>query len=250
MIRLIIAAILIVIFLILSIPFHGIMWLIGRKWPETMDMVSLRVLQGFFRVLLFVCGTKADIIGEENIPKDRTVLYIINHRSLLDIPLTLISFPGPTCFIAKKELARVPVLNLWLLRLHGLFLDRENIRKGLQTILDAIDMVKAGTASVAIFPEGTRNRGEDETDLLPFHEGSFKIASKSGCPIIPVSINGSAEILEKHFPRIRAAHVIVEYGKPILTSELEGEQRKFPGRYVQGLMKETLKKNQAALQSR
>ena len=61
--------------------------------------------------------------------------------------------------------------------LHCLFLDRKDIKQGLKTILTAVDKVKSGI-SICIFPEGTRNRNKDELDMLPFHEGSFKIATK------------------------------------------------------------------------
>lgn len=68
--------------------------------------------------------------------------------------------------------------------LHCLFLDRKDIKQGLKTILTAIEKIKSGI-SICIFPEGTRNKNKDELELLPFHEGSFKIASKSGCAIHP-----------------------------------------------------------------
>ena len=77
--------------------------------------------------------------------------------------------------------------------LHCLFLDRQDIKAGMKTILTAIDKVKSGI-SICIFPEGTRNKGENELEMLPFHEGSFKIATKAGCPIIPIAISNSAEI--------------------------------------------------------
>lgn len=86
-------------------------------------------------------------------------------------------------------------------RLYCLFLDRENPKEGLKTILQAIDYVKHGI-SICIFPEGTRNKGE-ELSLLPFHNGSFKIAEKTGCPIIPMSLNNTCDIFEGHFPFIK-----------------------------------------------
>ena len=112
--------------------------------------------------------------------------------------------------------------------------------------LTAIDKVKSGI-SIMIFPEGTRNKNESELDLLPFHEGSFKIATKSGCPIIPVSINNSSALFEDHLPYVKKAPVIIEYGEPIYVKELPKEQQKFVGRYVQDIIVETLKKNKSAL---
>ena len=130
--------------------------------------------------------------------------------------------------------------------LHCLFLDREDIKQGLKTILTAIDKMKSGI-SICIFPEGTRNKNDDETELLPFHEGSFKIATKSGCPIVPIAMNNTAEIFEAHFPRVKPCHVVIEYCKPIYVKELSREDRKALGAYTQNIIRKTIEKNKALL---
>jgi 1-acyl-sn-glycerol-3-phosphate acyltransferase len=111
----------------------------------------------------------------------------------------------------------------------------------MKTILQAIDYVKQGV-SIFIFPEGTRNKGE-ELSMLPFKEGSFKIALKTGCPIVPVSINNTAEIFENHLPRIKKTHVILEYGKPIYPKELDREEQKRIGATCQKIIEETIREN-------
>lgn len=139
----------------------------------------------------------------------------------------------------------MPLLSRWMKFLYCLFLDRTDLKAGLKTILTAIDYVKSGI-SIMIFPEGTRNKNASETELLPFHEGSFKIATKTGCPIIPVCISHSSAVFEDHLPRIVPTHVTIEYGAPIYPKELSREEQKFIGKYVQELMTETLKKNALA----
>ena len=136
----------------------------------------------------------------------------------------------------------IPLLSTWMRYLHCLFLDRQDIKAGMKTILTAIDKVKNGI-SICIFPEGTRNKGANELEMLPFHEGSFKIATKSGCPIIPIAISNSAEIFEAHFPKIKPCNVIVEYGAPIYPEQLEKEDKKRLGAYTQKVILEMLKKN-------
>ena len=98
--------------------------------------------------------------------------------------------------------------------------------------LKAIDLIKSGV-SVFVFPEGTRARTEE---MLPFKEGSFKIASKTGCRIVPIAITGSSAIFEDHLPWLKSGEVIVEYGKPFTIAELSEEDRKFPGRYTRSLI--------------
>lgn len=249
MIRFILTVIWVVGFLILSIPLFFAEWLIGKWNPKFRDISSLRIVQAAFKGVAFISGVKLTVIGEENIPKDQAVLYVGNHRSQFDIVLNYMRCPGLTGFVAKKELEKIPLLVNWMRYLYCLFLDRDNIKEGLKTILTAIDHVKNGI-SIMIFPEGTRNKNENELDLLPFHEGSFKIATKSGCPIIPVAISNSSALFEDHFPKIKAAPVVIEYGKPIDPKTLSREEQKFLGKQVQEQIRAMLEKNQTLLQER
>lgn len=242
MIRFILVVIVLVSFLILSIPVFFVEWLIGKFNPALRDISSLRIVQTAFRLIAWMSGVRLTVIGEDRIPEDTAVLFIGNHRSFYDIILTYARCRGLTGYVAKKELLKVPLLSRWMKFLHCLFLDRSDIREGLKTILEAIELVKSGV-SIMIFPEGTRNKNEAETDLLPFHEGSFKIATKTGCPIIPVSISNSSAVFEDHFPRIKPVPVTIEYGEPIYPKELTREQQKFLGRHVQGIILDTLKRN-------
>lgn len=244
MIRFILTVIFVVAFLILSIPVFLAEWLIGKKDPHLRDVSSLRIVQGAFRVVAWISGVKLTVIGEENIPEGEAVLFVGNHRSYFDIVLTYARCPGLTGFIAKKEMEKIPLLSRWMKFLYCLFLDRDDIREGLKTILTAIDYVKRGI-SIMIFPEGTRNRNENQLDMLPFHEGSFKIATKSGCPIIPVTITNSSAVFEDQFPRIRPVPVIIEYGKPVYPGKLSREEQKFIGKKIQDTILETMKKNSA-----
>lgn len=242
MIRFLLVVIFVVAFLILSIPVFLVEWLIGKWNPQLRDISSLRIVQWAFRVVAWISGVKLTVIGEEHIPKDTPVLYIGNHRSFFDIVLTYARCPSLTGYVAKKEMIKVPLLSTWMKRLYCLFLDRSDMKEGLKTILTAIDQVKAGI-SIMIFPEGTRGRGKNELEMLPFHEGSFKIATKTGCPIIPVALTGTSAVFEDHFPKIRSTKVTIEYGKPIYPKELSREEQKFIGRQVQNQMLEMLEKN-------
>ena len=146
-----------------------------------------------------------------------------------------------TGFVAKDSMGKIPSLRVWMRYVYCLFLDRKDIKQGMKTILQAIEYVKQGV-SIAIFPEGTRNTGE-ELSMLPFKEGSFKIALKTGCPIVPVAINNSAEIFENHLPKLKKAHVVIEYGKPIYPSELDNDEKKHVGVSCQNIIREMLQVN-------
>ena len=232
MIRLILVAIFLILFLVIFSPALIVEWIIGRFNPERKSKSSLWLVQKAFGIILFLSGTKVDVIGRENIPDDQPVLYVGNHRSYFDIVIGYRLIKGECGFIAKKEMEKIPFLRRWMKNIHCLFLDRKNIKEGLKTILAGIDKVKHGI-SIWIFPEGTRNR---DAGMMEFKEGSMKIAEKTGCPIIPVAMTGTAEIFEKHIPWIKKSHVTVTFGKPIDIKTLENDQKKFLGAYTRDVI--------------
>ncbi len=235
MIRFIFLSSFVILFLILSMPLMFIEWIIGKFNMDVKNKSSLAVVNWAFRCCLRITGVNLTVIGEDNVPLDTPVFYVGNHRSYFDILLTYTRVPRPTGYVAKKEMEKIPLLNIWMRNLHCLFLDRENVKEGLKTILTAIDKVKSGI-SICIFPEGTRNKVPDT--FLPFHEGSFKVAEKSGCPIVPMVINNSADIYEDHFPRIKKTHVVLEYLPPVYIADLPKEDKKRTGALILDQIKE------------
>ena len=246
--RLILDAIFLALYLILGLPFLIILCLMGKvkKWRYTSDIIALRMVQWAFKVMLFIAGTKQIVIGEENVPKDQPVLYIPNHRSYFDILLLYSRMPGLTGFISKDSMHKFYILRDWMKKLYCLFLNRENPREGLKTILQGIEHVKNGI-SICIFPEGTRNKTDE---MMPFKEGSLKIAEKTGCLIIPVALTNTAEIFENHVPWIRRCRVVIEYGTPIDPKTLSKEEKKFLGAYCQEKIQVMLEKNKALVEKR
>ena len=88
MIRLILVILAIGIFFILTPVLYLIKWIIGRFDAKKGDLCALRMVQGIFKIILFLSGVKTTVLGEENVPEDQAVLYILNHRSFFDVVLT------------------------------------------------------------------------------------------------------------------------------------------------------------------
>ena len=239
MLRIIIVLLFVIIYLIVGIPILAIEWIISKFNPYVADITQLRLVQWALKVILFLSGVKLTVIGEENVPTDEAVLYIGNHKSIFDIVITYARCKRLTGYVSKISMKKVPLLSIWMSRLHCLFLNREDIKEGLKTILAGIENIKNGI-SMCIFPEGTRNTTEEL--MLPFKEGSFKMAEKTGCAIVPMAITNSAEIFENHLPRIKSTHVVLEYGKPIYPNDLDKETRKKIGAYCQTIIQEMLEK--------
>ena len=161
MIRFILVALSVILFLIFSIPILIVEWLLGKANPDRKSRQSLAIVQFMFRFLLRLSGVTVTVRGKEKIP-DTSVLYVGNHRSYFDILVGYTTVPGLTGFVAKKEMDRYILLRDWMRNVNCLFLDRKNIKEGLKTILEGVAKIKAGI-SIWIFPEGTRSRGASET---------------------------------------------------------------------------------------
>ena len=243
MIRFVAVALIVILFLILSIPILLYERFLKKKDPEKQMHQSLAVVQFMFRLILKVSGVQVTVEGRENIPRDKAVLYVGNHRSYFDILVGYTTVPGLTGFVAKKEMLRYPLLKDWMTDVQCLFLDRKNLKEGLKTILEGIDKVKNGI-SIWIFPEGTRNRNPELSDLLPFREGRLKIAEKSGCAVIPVAMVGNADIFENHVPMIRKKKVAIRYGQPIYLKDLPPQIRRKYGAYVRDVIIQLLNEMQ------
>ena len=196
------------------------------------DLECLSIVKGKLKAILRICKVDVHAEGLENIPKDEAVLFVGNHRSDFDIVVAYSLMENVTGFISKDNLAKIPTLKLWMEELHCLFLDRDNLKQNLKVIIEAIQEIKRGI-SFWIYPEGTRAKGKSEEELLPFKEGSFKLAEKTGCKIIPVAMINTRKIFEEQFPFIKSTKVYVRFGEPILLSALSEEDRKHIGKYTE-----------------
>lgn len=243
-IRAVLTVLWVAIVLLIDLPLHVITMLIEKAKPGACTGFRYAYVHYALKVVWALGGGRATTLGFGNIPRDRPVLFISNHRSIFDVILSGAQIPVPTGYIAKKELAKSP-LGLIMKEIHCLFLDREDARQGLRTVLTAIDYIKKEHVSMYVFPEGTRSKVEGE--LLPFHAGSFKIATKAKCPIIPVTIVNSGDIFEDHKPYLKRVHVIIEYGEPIETADLDRQGvKELPDR-VRGIIEKTYTRNRELL---
>ena len=166
-------------------------------------------------------GANINVFGTENIPKDENVVFISNHQGDFDIAIFMALIPKEKGFVAKIELTKIPILRTWMKYLGCVFMDRKDLKQSLKTINEAIKFIKDGH-SMVIFPEGTRSKSDKIGD---FKAGSFKLATKTNCPIVPVTIDGSYKIKEKNNGIIKPAEVNVYIHKPIYTLNLSQEEK-------------------------
>ena len=127
MIRLILALLTAIVYLIGTLPVLLILWLLGKSRPAARDRAARVMIRWVFRVLIKVSGIRVTVIGEERVPGDTAVLYTGNHRSIFDILITYVRSPRICGYVAKKELGGIPLFSLWARYINCLFFDRKDL---------------------------------------------------------------------------------------------------------------------------
>lgn len=173
-------------------------------------------------ICLAICRVKVEAEGQEHIDPGQPYVFMSNHQSNFDIAATIHTIPVSFRFVAKRELARIPIFG-WALVLGGhIVIDRGNTEQAVQSLRRAAEKIRRGV-NVIIYPEGTRS---PTGRLGPFKSGGFHLALQAGVPIVPISVSGSHRIAPKKSLRIRGGRIKVVYGRPISTEGLGPEDRK------------------------
>ncbi len=164
-----------------------------------------------------------EIIGKENIPYDRPALYVANHQGNFDPAMLLAYLDVPASYIAKRSLDKMPFINIMMDNIDVQYIDRDDPKQQIQVVLNSIKMLKDENYSVVVFPEGTRGDGPA---LGEFKAGTFKIATKAKVPVVPITLNGTYDIMEANNNKISKANVQMVIHKPIETAEMTKEEQK------------------------
>ena len=187
------------------------------------------------RGILKVTGVSLSVEGLENIPKDTPCVFVGNHRSYYDIPLLLASLDKPHGILAKEELEQIPLLNRWMKLLGCVFVQRDDLRASVRALNDATAIVESGKSFV-IFPEGTRYKGE-EGGAGEFKAGAFRIAVKTGVPVVPVALTGARALFEGNGNLCHPGSVHIKVLPPIRTEGMsKAEQKQLPDAVRQAIL--------------
>ncbi len=160
-------------------------------------------------------GSTLEVIGVENVPRDKSVVFVANHQGNFDIPLVSGFVPVPKGFVSKEEIGNYLIFGKWMKLMNCVFIKRGNPREALKSINEAAKQIKAGYSQV-IFPEGTRSR---DGQIKKFKPGALKIAMKSKAPIVPITIIGTKDIMVKKSPVIKPASVKMIISEPVIVGE-------------------------------
>ncbi len=149
--------------------------------------------------------------GVDQIDWSRPCVVMANHQSYLDVLALYHALPRCFGFVAKKGLFAVPFFGGVMRALGCVSVDREKHVEALAHMREAAGAVAAGT-TIAIFPEGTRSRGDG---ILRLKKGPFYLAQLAGVPTVPVGIRGSAALMPRQNTGIRPGVMEVHVGAPL-----------------------------------
>jgi 1-acyl-sn-glycerol-3-phosphate acyltransferase len=139
--------------------------------------------------LLRIFGIKVRVIGAENIPQDRSSIFVANHSSIIDLyAIGSLRLPGMTGLV-KHEFLYIPFLNAAMVALGLVFVKRGSREAAKKSIEKLKVQVAKHPRTVLIFPEGTRS---PNGELQRFKMGAFHMAHQTGLAIVPAVIHGAA----------------------------------------------------------
>ncbi len=173
------------------------------------------------RRMIKVSGVEVKTSGFEGVPSDEPVVYVSNHQSWFDIFALLTVIPGQMRFVAKKELAKVPILGKAIRAAGHIYIDRSNRQEAFSAYERSAEYIRQGMSAV-VFAEGTRSR---TGELQQFKKGPFVLALAAQVPIVPVYCAGTFTLLRKGTLRIDPHPIAVMFGEPVSTEGLAYDDR-------------------------
>src|SRR5258705_1966753 len=180
------------LFWVLAAPIAA---LIGFPWTFITGDVSL-----LYRLFMFgawngvqLAGVRVKTVGLDKLDPARTYIFMSNHISNLDPPITLPLIPRRTSVMVKKELFRVPILGKIMLIGSLVPVDRGNRDSGIAAVRDAVKALEQGL-NMTTYVEGKRSF---DGKLLPFKKGPFYLARECNVPVVPITISGTEKVIPK-----------------------------------------------------
>lgn len=206
-----------------------------KKSPKEAEEYAYKKAQKIAKYVLKITRTDMQVSGIENVPMENCV-FIANHQAIFDGFALLAFIDKPFGFIAKKEIQKIPLVNSWIKSIGSIFINRESPRESIKTIQDGVEKINQGY-SMMIFPEGTRSL---KSKMNPFKKGSMKLAIKSKALIVPITIDGTYNVLETG-KKVTGNKINMVIHKPIHVNSLSKQEEQDLGEYVQNIIEQELK---------
>jgi 1-acyl-sn-glycerol-3-phosphate acyltransferase len=206
---------------------------------EETDWEKNKTPRKWAKGLVNIVGGRITVVGAENLPKGAVVI-VANHQGSFDIPVLIGFVPKPFGFISKVEVLKIPIVGAWMRVMNCVFMDRGSRAKSAEAIGTGVEVLKQGH-SLVIFPEGTRSKGGP---VQSFKAGSVRLAIDAEVPIVPIAIDGTADILEKNKGIMKPADVTITILPPVTLDTIKTMDSKTLAGHVQSLIAPYVKTSQ------
>lgn len=182
----------------------------AKHTDEYPELEKYKHIQYIFQTAVKSGNVELIVKGQENIPKENGFMIYSNHQGMFDILAIPATCDQPLAAVLKKELKDIPFLKQVIACTKSFPMDREDVRQSLEVIAATAEEVKKGR-NYMIFPEGTRSKNGNQ--MIEFHAGSFKIATKAKCPIVPVALIDCYKVFDQKGSK--PVRMQLHYLKPI-----------------------------------
>ena len=177
-----------------------------------------RCARAWSRLILATSGVRVQVTGLERLDPGRSYVFAANHQSIFDIPIVFSALPYQLRIVAKDSLGRIPFMGWHLHRAGHLLVDRRN--PGPDIVRKMARLVREGN-SLIVFPEGTRSV---DGSLGRFKKGSFLVALGAKLPVVPVTIEGSRQVMQKGRLMVRPGEVVLTVHDAVPTEGVRREE--------------------------
>jgi 1-acyl-sn-glycerol-3-phosphate acyltransferase len=171
--------------------------------------------------LLWISGARVELEPLPPLDWRQPFIFVMNHQSMLDIPLAFAGLPANLRFVAKHVLRYVPFLGGYMWMTGMVFVDRSNRSQAVASLRAAAARIRNGV-SILAYPEGTRSL---DGRIRAFKKGVFVLALEAGVPVVPVAIEGTGKVLPTGGMKIRSGVVRMKVGTPIVTAGRGPQER-------------------------
>jgi fatty-acyl-CoA synthase len=191
----------------------GVMWFLVLLAANR--RAAARISHAIARLILAAARIPVRVEGGELLDdwaRSGPWIFAPNHSSYLDIVVTVAVLPAGARFVAKGEIASMPIIRTLARRIGHFSFDRSSAQARLQQSNEVAQALSRGE-SVVVYPEGTFTPARG---VRPFQLGAFKAALDTGRAICPVSVRGAREILRDGTILPRSGKITVTFG-PLIT---------------------------------
>ncbi len=199
--------------------FTALMTILFTAWKNSAFIVAMQ--RFWARCFYYLCFIPVEVTGKENLQEGQSYVFVCNHQSIYDVFVIYGWLPVVFKWILKQELRKIPFVGVACEKAGHIFIDRSNVRKAFQSVETAKQTLQNGVC-VVIFPEGTRTF---DGQVAPFRHGAFKMAFDLDLPIVPLSLNGCYELMNRRQKYLTWHRVKLHIDKPIYLTEEDKENR-------------------------